>query len=210
MVRNVGRRLRRMKRERAVALLNRLRRQTALAGRAIPPRSLRRADRRGRAISLPPSLRLGRVLRDRHERDSVSARRYYMITMDDLYALTKSEAGVKDKKQVTLVLDPQESAETTVRYLKNYFGRREKQRAIRLVRGARNSAICSAATSIRWCRWGRAASATPTRDAARHSRRHAHRTLLSDGGLPASPACHRVRRKRPADVRRARHADGAL
>jgi hypothetical protein len=60
-----------------------------------------------------------------------------MITMDDLYALTKSEAGVKDKKQVTLVLDPQESAETTVRYLKNYFGRREKQRAIRLVRGGK-------------------------------------------------------------------------
>jgi len=54
-----------------------------------------------------------------------------MITMDDLFALTKSAANVEDEKRVTLVLDPQISAEEAVRQLVHYFGK-EEQKAIKL------------------------------------------------------------------------------
>lgn len=54
-----------------------------------------------------------------------------MITMDDLFALTKSEVNVKDEKRVTLVLDPHTSAEEAVSRLVSYFGQGE-QKAVKL------------------------------------------------------------------------------
>jgi hypothetical protein len=58
-----------------------------------------------------------------------------MITLDKLKALMKSEVKVKDKRRVTLVMDEQTHAETVVRGLEDYFGRREKQKAVKLSLG---------------------------------------------------------------------------
>jgi len=54
-----------------------------------------------------------------------------VITMNDLFALTKSAVTVEDEKRVTLVLDPHTTAEEVVSHLVSYFGQRE-QKAIRL------------------------------------------------------------------------------
>jgi hypothetical protein len=58
-----------------------------------------------------------------------------MITMDYLYLFTKSEVTVEDNKQVTLAFDAEVSAEEIILGLLDFFGRREKQQAVRLVVG---------------------------------------------------------------------------
>src|SRR5262249_341944 len=56
-----------------------------------------------------------------------------MITMDALQKLTKSKVSLKGKKNVTLTIEPDLSAEDVVRNLEEYFGKRTDQKSVKLV-----------------------------------------------------------------------------
>ena len=56
-----------------------------------------------------------------------------MIKIDDLKALTKARVSLKVRKNVTVEIHPDLTAEIVIRNLEDYFGRREKQDVVRLV-----------------------------------------------------------------------------
>lgn len=58
-----------------------------------------------------------------------------MTMLEYLYAFTKSEVTVEDKKQVTLEFGQEATAEEIIPSLLEYFGRHNKQQAVRLVVG---------------------------------------------------------------------------